>query len=80
MKLKNSQYIFKSAKQINIPKPLKGGMRLITITNGRDRIIQKAIAILLELIYEKGGVFHEESHGFRPGRSCHTALKQIKFQ
>lgn len=80
MKLKNSQYRFKPAKQINIPKPHKGEMRIITTTNCRDRIIQKAICILLELIYEKDGVFQEESHGFRQGKSCHTALKQIKFQ
>lgn len=78
-KIKNAQYIFKDAKQTNIPKPHKVGVRTITITDGRDRIIQKAIAIILDLIYERDGYFHEESQGFRPGKSCHTALKQIKY-
>jgi len=77
--LKDSQYLFKPARQVEIPKPHKVGIRTITITNGRDRIIQKAIAIILELIYERDGFFQEESHGFRPGKSCHTALKSIKF-
>ncbi len=54
------------------------GTRILTITNGGDRIIQKAMAILLEIIYEKNGYFHEESHGFRPNKSCHSALFQIK--
>jgi len=77
--LKNSQYIFKPARQVEIPKPHKVGISIITITNGRDRIIQKAMAIILELIYERDGLFQDESHGFRPGKSCHTALKTIKF-
>jgi group II intron reverse transcriptase/maturase len=77
--LKNGQYKFKPAKQEKISKAHKDRKRVITITNGRDRIIQKAMAIVLELIYEKFGVFHDESHGFRPNRGCHTALSQIKF-
>lgn len=57
-----------------------GGTRILTITNERDKIIQKAMAILLEMIYENNGYFHEESHGFRPNKSCHTALHQIKMR
>jgi hypothetical protein len=78
--IKNCQYNFKPAKQVNIPKLHKVVKRVITITNGRDRIIQKAMAIVLELIYEKFGYFHDESHGFRPNRGCHTALAQIKYK
>jgi RNA-directed DNA polymerase len=37
------------------------------------------MAIILELIYDKNGIFLDISHGFRPGKSCHSALKQIKF-
>ena len=41
----------------------------------KDKIIQEAMRILLEVIYE--GKFSDQSHGYRPGRSCHTALKQV---
>jgi retron-type reverse transcriptase len=78
--IKNSQYNFKPAKRVAIPKPGgEGKTRVFIIINGRDQIIQKATAILLESIYEKQGLFHEESYGFRPNKSCHTALQQIKF-
>lgn len=45
------------------------------IPSPRDKIVQKAMAILLELIYEQE--FLDVSHGFRPKRGCHTAIKQI---
>ena len=64
---------------MSIPKPNIGGPRILTIMNCRDRIIQKAMAILLEMIYEKSGYFHEESHSFRPDKSSHSALHQIKL-
>ena len=78
LSIKKSQYKFKPARQIKINKANTNNKRILTITNSRDKIVQKAISILLELIYEKNGVFLEVSHGFRPGKSCHTALKQIK--
>jgi RNA-directed DNA polymerase len=77
--IKNSQYKFKPARQIKIDRANSTSKRVLTITNSRDKIIQKAVSILLELIYEKSGIFLEVSHGFRPGKSCHTALKQIKY-
>jgi len=77
--IKNSQYKFKAARQIKVAKTNSLSKRVLTITNSRDKIIQKAVSILLELIYEKNNVFLEVSHGFRPGKSCHTALKQIKY-
>jgi len=41
-----------------------------------DRIVAEAVRWVLEPLYEP--TFHEESHGFRPGRSCHTAIAQAK--
>jgi retron-type reverse transcriptase len=41
-----------------------------------DKVVQRAIKKLIEPIFEK--VFLDTSHGFRPNRSCHTALKEIK--
>lgn len=38
-----------------------------------DRVVQEAVGRVLEPVYEPS--FHDASHGFRPGRSCHTAIK-----
>jgi hypothetical protein len=60
---------------------LKGenmGMKKIKVDNIGDKIVQKAIAIILEMIYENNKVFSEDSHSNRLGRGCHTALKIVK--
>jgi retron-type reverse transcriptase len=78
-KIKNNTYTFKPAKMIEIPKPNSKILRLLTIGTPRDQIIQKAISILLTQIYEyTEKIFLNTSHGFRPGFSPHTALKEIK--
>ncbi|MCT1190554.1 group II intron reverse transcriptase/maturase, partial [Lactococcus lactis] len=51
-------------------------MRPLGIPTFTDKLIQEAVRIILESIYEP--VFEDVSHGFRPQRSCHTALKTIK--
>jgi retron-type reverse transcriptase len=61
----------------NIPKE-DGAMRTLTITSPRDKIVQKAIAVILEAIYEP--IFKDTSYGFRPKRSTHDALAKIKLQ
>lgn len=77
--LLTGEYIFRTSRRIEIPKP-KGGTRPLTIGNPRDKIIQKAVEIVLNYIYEnKLRKFSDKSHGFRPNRSCHTALEQIKY-
>lgn len=53
----------------------KANKRPLGIPSPRDKIVQKAMAILLELIYEQE--FLAVSHGFRAKRGCHTAMKQI---
>lgn len=81
LRLKNGTYEFSPSRRINIPK--KGSLKLrpLTMGNPRDKIIQKAIQLVLEEIYEnKEKTFSDASHGFRPNRSCHTALQQIKNQ
>ena len=79
LRLKNGTYEFSPSRRINIPK--KGSLKLrpLTMGNPRDKIIQKAIQLVLEEIYEnKEKIFSDASHGFRPNRSCHTALQLIK--
>lgn len=57
-------------RRVWIPKV--GGQRGLGIPNVIDRVVQEAVRWVLEPLYEP--TFHEASHGFRPGRSCHTAI------
>jgi len=50
-------------------------MRPLGIPTLNDRIVQEVIRAILEAIFEP--TFNGNSHGFRPCRSCHTALKQV---
>lgn len=59
-----------------IPKGSGGGQRGLGIPNVVDRIVAEAVRLLLEPLYEP--TFRKESHGFRPGRSCHTAIAQAR--
>jgi hypothetical protein len=72
--LRTQTFRFKPGRRIQIPKP-SGGTRPLTIGSPRDKIVQEAIRIILNAIYEP--IFLENSHGFRPNKGCHTALKFV---
>ncbi len=54
-----------------------GKMRPLGIPTIRDRTAQETIRRLIEPIFE--GIFHDNSFGFRPGRSCHSAMERIQL-
>jgi retron-type reverse transcriptase len=58
-----------------IPKA-GGGQRGLGIPDVIDRVVQEAVRQVLEPLWEP--TFHPSSHGFRPGRSCHTAIAEAK--
>ena len=58
-----------------IPKA-DGGQRALGIPNVVDRVVMEAVRQVLEPLFEP--TFHASSHGFRPGRSCHTAVAEAK--
>jgi len=62
---------------VEIPKP-NGKTRSLGIQSSRDKIVQKGIHALLEAIFEP--IFSESSHGFRNGKSVHSALLEIYLQ
>jgi len=62
-------------RRVWIPKG-GGGERGLGIPNVVDRVVAEALRLLLEPLYEP--TFHDQSHGFRPGRSCQTAIAQAK--
>lgn len=77
-KIKAGKYKFKPARRVYIDKVgSKGKKRPITISCPRDKIVQKAILLVLDAIFEPS--FLTYSHGSRQNRGTHTALEYIKF-
>lgn len=71
--LLNGTYQPGCIRRVWIPKA-SGGERGLGIPNVIDRVVQEATRQVLEPLYEP--TFHPSSHGFRPGRSCHTAIAE----
>jgi len=74
-RLKLGTYKAPPVKRKHIPKGTSGETRPIGIPTFEDKIVQRAVVMLIEPIYEHD--FYNGSYGFRPGRSAHQALAEV---
>jgi group II intron reverse transcriptase/maturase len=75
--LRYERYQWLPARRTHIPKK-NGKKRPLGMPVWSDKLVQEVIRLILEAYYEPQ--FSEHSHGFRPGRGCHTALREIYHQ
>jgi group II intron reverse transcriptase/maturase len=73
--LREEKYYPPPSRRTSVPKK-SGGRRYLGLPNGSEKLVQEVLRIILEAYYEPR--FRDSSHGYRPERGCHTALKHVK--
>jgi retron-type reverse transcriptase len=76
-RLRSGRYVAPPVTRQWLDKP-DGSQRAIGLPTFADKIVQRAVTMVVGAIYEED--FHEFSHGFRPGRSVHQALSELREQ
>ena len=73
--LRDGTYRPQAIRRVWVPKPGRADKRPLGVPTVRDRVVQTALRLVLEPIFERD--FAEHSYGFRPGRGCRDALRRV---